>query len=267
MVVAGVAGLPDAPVDHPQRRREPVEDRLDLLGGAPSSSHGNSCAAPRMPFLRRWSLAEPLPLGLGERALHQRQRIALLVGQVTVQLEHLDAERQANDADTWWARRGRAWLAITIIAGGTALACSWDRVAEHPVSVALVCLERGDVGGVLRAAQLVVHHGAAGHRPVRARRRHLLGHLQVRLELRVRVAGWGPRGRRPVRAAARNTATVTTAIKIHSDHASLPAVHMTVTSSSLSLSHGITARFGPIPLVYLAERGRESPSAPGEGER
>src|SRR6266536_2706434 len=33
VVVAGVAGLPDPPVDHPQRRRQPPKDRLDLLGG------------------------------------------------------------------------------------------------------------------------------------------------------------------------------------------------------------------------------------------
>jgi hypothetical protein len=28
-------------------------------------------------------------------------------------LEHLDAERQASDAETWWARHGQTWLAIT----------------------------------------------------------------------------------------------------------------------------------------------------------
>jgi hypothetical protein len=28
-------------------------------------------------------------------------------------LEQLDTERQAIDADTWWARHGQTWLAIT----------------------------------------------------------------------------------------------------------------------------------------------------------
>ena len=34
MVVAGVAGLPEASVDNPQRRREPRQNGLDLLRGS-----------------------------------------------------------------------------------------------------------------------------------------------------------------------------------------------------------------------------------------
>src|SRR6266545_4199603 len=72
VVVAGVAGLPDPPVDHPQRRRQPPKDRLDLLGGGLVQQPGKQLGAAGADEAAL-VVAERLPLGLGEGLVDQRQ--------------------------------------------------------------------------------------------------------------------------------------------------------------------------------------------------
>src|SRR6266508_6836105 len=85
VVVAGVAGLPDPPVDHPQRRREPRQDCLDLLGGGLIQQPGEQLGATADADAAALVVAERLPFGLGEGLVDQRQRVALLMAEMPVQ--------------------------------------------------------------------------------------------------------------------------------------------------------------------------------------
>src|SRR6266545_4388882 len=85
VVVAGVAGLPDPPVDHPQRRRQPPKDGLDLPWGGLIQHPGQELRGAADADAAALVVAERLPLGRGEGLVDQRQHVALLVGQVPVQ--------------------------------------------------------------------------------------------------------------------------------------------------------------------------------------
>src|SRR6266498_3676443 len=85
VVVAGVAGLPDPPVDHPQRRRQPPKDGLDLPWGGLIQHPGQELRGAADADAAALVVAERLPLGRGEGPVDQRQHVALLVGQVPVQ--------------------------------------------------------------------------------------------------------------------------------------------------------------------------------------
>ena len=83
--MVGVAGLPDPPADHPQRRREPRQERLDLLGGGLVQQPGEYLGAAADADAAALVVAERPPLGLGEGPVDQRQRVALLVAKMPVQ--------------------------------------------------------------------------------------------------------------------------------------------------------------------------------------
>jgi hypothetical protein len=82
VVVAGVAGLPDTAVDHPQRRGELAEDGLCLLGGGAVEQPWEELGGTTDTGPAALVMLERLPFGLGERPLHQRQRVAFFVGKV-----------------------------------------------------------------------------------------------------------------------------------------------------------------------------------------